>query len=114
MTKKRDLRISLDLKTFQYMEALVVGLHRQKLESGEITRTEYQSLIDKSISVKHDDFGKGVSDLLEHVALVIASGVGRGGSWERDIILSLTGWDGTFVPDSLGSLVDIPDLEKKP
>ena len=86
----RKLQIELDEKTFAYLELLAFGIHIESgQESEDITKWSGH---DK----KRDDFGPAVRELIQEIAGSIASGVRRPGSWEREVVGSLTGWQGTL------------------
>lgn len=88
--KTRKLQIELDEKTFAYLELLAFGLHIEESPEGEdITKWSGH---DK----KRDDFAPAVRELIQNILGSVADGVRRSGSWEREVVYSLTGWQGTF------------------
>ncbi len=86
MTKKK-ITLELDEHTFAMLEMLAVGMHAENEEL-------YPIKADK----QHDDFRPMVRDLLVDVANSLSSGISRPGSWERGVVSSLTGWQGTYKP----------------
>ncbi|WP_318415129.1 hypothetical protein [Photobacterium leiognathi] len=86
MTRKIVIEVS-DI-TFALLEVLATGI---ELESGTDINTDWEGY-DK----KRDDFTPAVRDLVSDICTSLATGVRRGGSWEHDVVKSLTGWDGTF------------------
>lgn len=99
MTTKRKLQIELDETTFAYLEMLAFGLQlERKPESEDIAEW---SGFDK----KRNDFAPGVRELIVDVANSLAAGVRRPGAWEREVVDSLTGWQGTFNPGMLSECI---------
>jgi hypothetical protein len=88
----KKLTIELDDNTFAWLEVLAVGLAKEN-ESV----SDYQAAIEHMTRKQHDDFGAGISQLLTSVAGSLATGVKRSGSWERETLSSLTGYQGTYV-----------------
>lgn len=99
----KTIQLKLDQNTFQYLEVLVYGLMRQNFKTDEEREVEAAKIHNK----KNDDFGPGVSRLLEEIAESLAVGVRRTGSWENGTLSALTGWDGTVVPAMYGELVEL-------
>ncbi|WP_240224554.1 hypothetical protein [Rheinheimera hassiensis] len=110
-TKK--ITLELHEQTFAWLEILVVGLARESLSD-----EEYQKRLVEMARKDKDDFGVGVRDLLAQVADSLADGVRRSGSWERQCLSSLTGYEGSYVrgifadcikkdAESLGFQVDL-------
>ena len=96
----KEITLKLDDKTFAWLEVLVVGLAKENLDEKEFSARL------SDISCKdNDDFGKGIKDLLEDIAGSLADGVKRSGSWERQCISSLTGYNGTYVPDMFDTCI---------
>ncbi len=102
-TKRKKIVLNLDQETFEYLEVLAFGLN-QEIHNGD---KENEDLL-VGHNKTNDDFAPLVSRLLEKVAVSLADGVRRPSSWERSVIDSLTGWDGTFNRGMFGKLVDIP------
>jgi hypothetical protein len=88
--KTRKLQIELDEHTFSLLEVLAYGLFLEENENGD--ELPECPAFDKN----RNDFGPGVRKLLEQVAGSMATGVRRPGAWEREVVDSLTGWQGTF------------------
>ncbi|EGR3179507.1 hypothetical protein LCX91_004942 [Vibrio parahaemolyticus] len=86
--KTRKIQLELHEHTFAALEALAFGLHIQ--DGNEITE-EW-----KGYNKSKDDFSPAVRELLVQIANSVSTGVVRPGSWERGVVDSLTGWDGTF------------------
>ncbi|EMC9392928.1 hypothetical protein VO419_004801 [Vibrio parahaemolyticus] len=86
--KTRKIQLELHEHTFAALEALAVGLHLQ--EGNEIDK-DWEGY-DKT----KDDFAPAVRKLLVQIANSVSTGVVRPGAWERSVVDSLTGWDGTF------------------
>ncbi len=85
----RKLQIELSDETFAYLEMLAFGL--------EVERSEKDDLGDwKGFDKQKNDFGPAVRELLQEIAGSVATGVRRSGSWERSVVDSLTGWQGTY------------------
>lgn len=80
-------RVTLNLtdETFALLEVLAIGLAREN----------NQDIISNK---QNDNFSPMVSGLLSSVADSLSTGIIRPGSWERDILYSLTGWNNTYVP----------------
>ncbi|MFZ3467356.1 hypothetical protein [Vibrio harveyi] len=94
----RKLQIELSDKTFAYLEMLAFGL--------ELERTGKDDLSDwKGFDKQRNDFGPGVRELLQEIAGSIATGVDRPGSWERGVVDSLTGWQGTYNKGMLSECI---------
>jgi hypothetical protein len=94
----RKLQIELSDETFAYLEMLAFGL--------ELERTGKDDLSDwKGFDKQRNDFGPGVRELLREIAGSIATGVDRSGSWERSVVDSLTGWQGTYNKGMLAECI---------
>ncbi|CCN92053.1 conserved protein of unknown function (plasmid) [Vibrio nigripulchritudo SFn27] len=94
----RKLQIELSDETFAYLEMLAFGL--------ELERTDKDDLSDwKGFDKQRNDFGPGVRELLQEIAGSIATGVDRPGSWERGVVDSLTGWQGTYNKGMLAECI---------
>lgn len=102
MSKKLVLNLSDD--AFQHLEVLAFGLNRQHYPD----QPKNEQLIDGH-NKQNDDFGPLVSRLLEGVANSLADGVRRPGSWERGVLDSLTGWDGTINRGMFGDMVKLDE-----
>lgn len=89
--KTRKLQIELSEDTFAYLEMLAFGL---AIERGEDPASKGNDW--KGFDKQRDDFGPAVRELLQSVANSVSTGVARPGAWEREIVDSLTGWEGTF------------------
>ena len=100
---KKEITLNLDQATFEYLEVLAYGLN-QELHDGDKENEELLAGHDK---IK-DDFAPLVAKLLENIANSLADGVRRPTSWEREIVDSLTGWDGTVNRGMFGASIDIP------
>jgi len=98
----KKIVLSLDQRTFQYLEVLAVGLNREICGDDELLNGHDN---------KNDDFAPLVSRLLEGVAVSLADGVRRPGSWERGIVDSLTGWDGTVNKGMFGPSINVSETE---
>ncbi|MDO6543481.1 hypothetical protein [Photobacterium sanguinicancri] len=86
--KTRKMQLELNEHTFAALEVLAVGLHLQE-----------NNVLDKNwdgYDEKNDDFSPAVRALLVRMSNSVSTGVVRSGSWEREVVDSLTGWDGTF------------------
>lgn len=99
----QKIMLNLDDETFQYLEVLAVGLNFEQHDSKD------NEAFQKGHNKEKDHFGPLVSRMLEGIAESLASGVRRSGSWERNCIESLTGWDGTINRGMFGPLVCIPE-----
>lgn len=86
--KTRKIQLELSEHTFAALEVLAVGLH---LQSGNELTEQWEGY-----NRTNDDFAPAVRQLLVQIANLTSTGVLRSGSWERDVVDSLTGWDGTF------------------
>lgn len=95
----KKIVLNLSDHTFQHLEALAVGLNRERNENRD--NDDFRAGINK----ENDDFGPLVSRLLEEVADSLSTGVERSGSWERSTLDSLLGWQGCLVPAMFGELV---------
>lgn len=95
----KKIVLNLDDETFQLLEVLAFGLNIEKY--GYVKNEE----MEKGHSKKNDDFAPLVSRLLEEIASSLSAGVRRPGSWERGVVDSLTGWDGTYNRGMFGELV---------
>ena len=101
---KKEITLNLDQATFEYLEVLAYGLN-QELHDGD---KENENLLAGHDKTK-DDFAPLVAKLLEKISDSLADGVRRPNSWEREIVDSLTGWDGTVNRGMFGASVDIPE-----
>ncbi len=106
---KKQITLNLDQATFEYLEVLAYGLN-QELHKGDKENKELLTGHDQ----EKDDFAPLVSKLLEKISSSLADGVRRPSSWEREIVDSLTGWDGTVNRGMFGETVDIPKPENTP
>lgn len=95
--KTRKVQLELNEHTFAVLETLAVGLHLQ--ENNELD--ENWDGYDK----KKDDFAPAVRALLVRMSNSVSTGVVRPASWERQVVDSLTGWDGTFNRGMLAECV---------
>ncbi|MCG9785410.1 hypothetical protein L1D52_24175 [Vibrio brasiliensis] len=86
----RKLQIEISAETFAFLEMLAYGLHIENSPEGEGV-SEWEGY-DK----RKDDFAPAVRNLIQDIAGQIATGVRRPGAWEREVVDSLTGWQGTF------------------
>ena len=86
MSKK--LVIELSDETFAYLEMIATGLQIE--ENGKV-ESEWDGY-----SKDKNDFSPAVRQLLVSVADSMADGVRRSGSWERQVVDQLTGWQGTY------------------
>jgi len=102
--KNRKLVLNISEHTFQYLEVLAFGLNCEKYPNDRKNEA-----LTKGFNKKDDHFAPLVSRLLEDVAASLATGTRRPGSWERDVISSLTGWEGTVNKGMFGNLVELPD-----
>ena len=100
---KKEITLNLDQATFEYLEVLAFGLN-QEVHNGD---KENEDLLAGHDKIK-DDFAPLVTKLLEKIADSLADGVRRPNSWEREIVDSLTGWDGTVNRGMFGASIDIP------
>ena len=107
MSKK--ITLDLDQATFEYLEVLAYGLN-QELYDGD----KGNEALLAGYAKEKDDFAPLVSKLLEKIAGSLADGVRSPSSWEREIVDSLTGWDGTVNRGMFGETVDIPKPENAP
>jgi len=113
----RKLVIELSDHTFQVLEGLAFGLMIEDTE-GDPERRELRK---REIWNKtNDDFAPGVRELLTKAAGLMSAGTFRPGCWEREVLASLTGYEGTFNRGMLGplALADVklyePIYGKKP
>lgn len=97
-TKK--ITLELHEQTFAWLEVLAVGLARESLSDDE-----YQKRIVEMARKDKDDFGAGVRDLLAQIADSLADGVRRPGSWERQCLSSLTGYEGTYLRGTFANCI---------
>ncbi len=88
--KTRKLQIELSEHTFAYLEMLAYGLAVERKDLPENIK-EWKGF-DKS----KDDFAPAVRKLIVEMCNSVSTGVSRPASWEREVVGSLTGWDGTF------------------
>ncbi|MER0268412.1 hypothetical protein ABRZ87_08500 [Vibrio vulnificus] len=86
--KTKKIHLELHEHTFAALEVLAFGLY---LQDGNQISDEW-----KGYDKANDDFSPAVCDLLVQIANSVSTGVVRPSSWERDVVDSLTGWDGTF------------------
>ncbi|BAX56129.1 hypothetical protein PDPUS_4_00001 (plasmid) [Photobacterium damselae subsp. piscicida] len=93
----RKLQIELSDETFAYLEMLAFGLEIEA--NGEVEETW------KGFNIEKNDFSPAVRSLLVDIAGSIATGVRRPGSWERGVVDSLTGWQGTYNEGMLSELI---------
>ncbi|HFQ5347197.1 TPA: hypothetical protein ACGUPP_004310 [Vibrio vulnificus] len=94
----RKLQIELSDETFAYLEMLAFGL--------ELERSGKDDLSDWKGFDKHkNDFAPAVRELLQEMADSMAAGVRRPGSWERGVVDSLTGWQGTYNKGMLAECI---------
>ena len=84
----RKLQIELSDETFAYLEMLAFGL---ELEANGTVDEDW-----KGFNKEKNDFSPAVRSLIVDIAGAIATGVRRPGSWERGVVDSLTGWQGTY------------------
>ncbi|EHE7897955.1 hypothetical protein J0V14_004800 [Vibrio parahaemolyticus] len=94
----RKLQIELSDETFAYLEMLAFGLELER--SGKDDLSDWNGF-DK----QRNDFGLGVRELLKEIADSVATGVYRPGSWERGVVDSLTGWQGTYNKGMLAECI---------
>lgn len=93
----KKIMLELDDHTFAFLEMLAIGLELQENDT-----------IDPSwngFSQKYDDFSPAVRLLITNIANSVATGVRRSGSWEREVVDQLTGWDGTYNKGLLSELI---------
>jgi hypothetical protein len=88
------LEIELNEKTFAWLEILASGLAKETL-SNEDFKQRMAEMSNDSM----ENLSVGVADILENVAESLATGVKRKGSWERNCVQSLTGYQGTYIPE---------------
>lgn len=86
--KTRTIQLELSEHTFAVLEVLAFGLYLQEGNDKVLSWEGYDK--------KKDDFAPAVKGLLVQVSNSLSTGVVRPNSWERDVVDSLTGWDGTF------------------
>ncbi len=91
----KKITIELEDTTFAWLEVLAVGLAKEQLNDGE-----YQQRISEMASGGGDNFEQGVAELVADFANSLSDGVKRSGSWERQCLNQLTGYDGTYVSGS--------------
>lgn len=97
--------LELDDHTFALLEMLAVGLELQQNDSIPADWNGF--------SEKNNDFTPAVRELIKYISQSLAVGVRRPGSWERGVVDSLTGWDGTFNQGMLNPLIKDEILESK-
>ena len=93
----RKLTIEVSDETFATLEVVAFGLELEN--NGDVDRDW------KGHDKKRDDFGPAVRELLTSVAGSLATGADRPGSWERGVLESLTGWQGTYNPGMVADCV---------
>ncbi|WP_162270746.1 hypothetical protein, partial [Photobacterium aquimaris] len=91
------IMLELDDKTFAFLEMLAVGL---ELEANDKIDADW-----KGFNKEKNDFSPAVRALLVNIANSVATGVRRSGSWEREIVDSLTGWQGTYNKMTLADCI---------
>ena len=97
---KKKIVLELHEQTFAWLEVLVISLAKEQLSA-----EEYQKRIIEMSRLGEDDFGKGVSDLLVQIADSLSNGVRRPGSWERQCLSALTGYDGGYVAGTFADCI---------
>jgi len=100
--KKRTIKLKIDERAFQHLEVLAFGLNIEKYNDDKDNAELRQGH-----NSKRDDFEPLVSHLLEDIIERLVTGVICSGSWERNIVDSLTGWEGTINRGMFGGLVEI-------
>ncbi|MBO9492202.1 hypothetical protein J7384_17710 [Endozoicomonas sp. G2_1] len=103
MENTKRVTFDLDAQTFAWLEVLVVGLARENY--AEISQEAYQERVNEIARRDKNDFGKGVNELLKEIAISLADGTRRPGSWERGSLESLTGYQGAYVPEMFADCI---------
>lgn len=100
--KTKRITIDVSPETFAWLEVLAVGLAcKDNGDDIDARNADIKSMYRKT----QNDFGKGVSDLLEKAAYSFVDGVKRSGSWERQVLLSLFGYDGEYLPNTISDVI---------
>lgn len=100
--KTKRITIDVTPEAFAWLEVLAVGLaSKENGDDIDALNADIKSMYRKA----QNDFGKGVSDLLEKAAYSFVTGVKRGGSWERQILLSLFGYNGEYLPSTIADVI---------
>ncbi|MGR5116982.1 hypothetical protein [Photobacterium damselae] len=97
----RKLQIELSDETFAYLEMLAFGL---ELEENNEVKEDWEGF-----NKQKNDFSPAVRSLLVDIADSIATGVSRPGSWERQVVDQLTGWNGTYNKAMLADCIKEED-----
>lgn len=103
--KKKTRKIVLELSEMEFaqLEALAFGLKCEE----HILYSE-DDIYDKS----KNDFAPGVRQVLMQATHAICTGYDRPGSWERGLLSSIYGWEGTFAPQMFAPCLK-EDFEQK-
>lgn len=108
--KNRKLMIELDENTFAFLEMLAFGI---EIEQRENLPEDKKDMSDWSgFDKKKNDFAPAVRALLENVAGSLATGIRRPGSWERQAVDMLTGWNGTYNRGMLAECIKAEIIEE--
>tara|TARA_Y100000052_G_C2931431_1_gene74585 strand:+ start:465 stop:827 length:363 start_codon:yes stop_codon:yes gene_type:complete len=98
----KTLQLTLSDEDFAWLEVLATGLLIQECDDKE----EKSRLLLCVYRKNQDDFAPAVKELLCDVISSLVTGITRNGSWERDIVDSLTGWDGTYNPGLIAECIE--------
>ena len=105
---KKKIILNLSEETFQYLEVLAFGLNLEQHDGNQ----DNKELLNGH-NKQNDDFAPLVSRMIEDIAVSLADGVRRPGAWERNVVNSLTGWNGTVNRGMFGELIDMETEEIK-